>query len=599
MSDLLNSASLVMIPSGYKEDVVYSQIPTDGSGDLSFTRASNGTRVNSAGLVEDVAWNLAQYSEDFSNAVWSIQGSSISSDSTTAPNGTTTADTLIESNTTDEHNRFQELNIGTGEFTYSIYLKYFNTDYCALYVFNPSLGGVRYWVNVNTLTAGTSANIGSGIGTTSLSLASVGSGWVRASITFTNPSGVCRFYVANAQSNGGATTYAGNGTSGVYIWGAQLNIGATAKPYFPTTDRLNVPRLTYQNGGGGCPSLLLEKQSTNLILYSEDLTQSNWTKANASITANNTTSPDGTQNADKIVEDTANSTHGAYQAISVTDGIQYTWSGFFKAAGRTKFRLFAQSASTPYVEYDLSNGTIFSITGSVTPTIESVGNGWYKCTATSTTSGTTAYFNFATLDSSNNVSYTGDGTSGIFVWGAQLEASSYPTSYIPTTSASATRVVDTCFKTGISSLIGQTEGVIFVDLVMKNNISSVNRVVSITESSWISGGSIRIDIQSGNIAVDIVNGGVTIGTISVNTPFAQNTRYKIALAYKTNDCALYMNGTQLGTNTSVGTMPTCSEFYLNELGGGFGGPWQPTEFNQAVLFKTRLTNAELASLTTI
>jgi hypothetical protein len=134
---------------------------------------------------------------------------------------------------------------------------------------------------------------------------------------------------------------------------------------------------------------------------------------------------------------------------------------------------------------------------------------------------------------------------------------------------------------------------------MKNNISSVNRVVSITESDWLNGGSIRIDIQSGTIFASIVNNGTQIGAISSNTPFAQNTRYKIAIAYKTNDCALYMNGTQLGTITSIGTMPTCSQFYLNELGGGFGGPWEPTEFNQAVLFPTRLTNAELASLTTI
>ena len=74
---LLGQASLVLIPSGYKEDVVYSQIPTDGSGDLSFTRASNGTRINSAGLVEVVAWNLLTYSEEFSNAVWNKLNSTI------------------------------------------------------------------------------------------------------------------------------------------------------------------------------------------------------------------------------------------------------------------------------------------------------------------------------------------------------------------------------------------------------------------------------------------------------------------------------------------------------------------------------------------
>jgi hypothetical protein len=100
MSDLLNSASLVMIPSGYKEDVVYSQIPTDGSGDLSFTRASNGTRINSAGLVEVVAWNLAEQSESFDNVAWvkTTDGQvTITANATTAPNGTLTADKMIAS----------------------------------------------------------------------------------------------------------------------------------------------------------------------------------------------------------------------------------------------------------------------------------------------------------------------------------------------------------------------------------------------------------------------------------------------------------------------------------------------------------------------
>jgi hypothetical protein len=99
MSNLLSQASLVMIPSGYKEDVVYSQIPTNGNGDLSFTRASNGTRVNSAGLVEVVAWNLAQQSETFDNASWTKVNTTITANNTTAPNGTTTADKFAPNGT--------------------------------------------------------------------------------------------------------------------------------------------------------------------------------------------------------------------------------------------------------------------------------------------------------------------------------------------------------------------------------------------------------------------------------------------------------------------------------------------------------------------
>jgi hypothetical protein len=97
MSNLLEQASLVLIPSGYKEDVVYSEIPLDGSGDMNFTRSSNGTRINSAGLVEVCPWNLVQNSENFS-AIWTAQNATITTNSLVAPNGTTTADSLIAAN---------------------------------------------------------------------------------------------------------------------------------------------------------------------------------------------------------------------------------------------------------------------------------------------------------------------------------------------------------------------------------------------------------------------------------------------------------------------------------------------------------------------
>jgi hypothetical protein len=381
-----------MIPSGYKEDVVYSPIPTGGSGDLSFTRASNGTRINSAGLVEVTPWNLAQYSEDFSNAVWTLANVTVTANDITAPNGTLTADKFtISVNGCDVKQTISVL--PNTVYTWSFYV-YGGTalGQQGRFYDNTNLTNIEYYNYSSSVVLGA---------------------WVKIERTFTTPSGCYEIQ---------AWVLAATSTIGtMWAWGCQLNIGSTAKPYFPTTDRLNVPRLTYQNGGGGCPSLLLEKQSTNIMLYSEDLTQSNWTKANASITANNTTSPDGTQNADKVVEDTANSAHGIYQSATITSGVSWTWSGFFKAAGRTKFRLYAQSASTPYVEFNLSNGTIISTSGSVTGSIESMGNGWYRCIATATTSGTTGYFNIAIADASGNVSYTGDGTSGLFVWGAQLE----------------------------------------------------------------------------------------------------------------------------------------------------------------------------------
>jgi hypothetical protein len=208
MSNLLSQASLVMIPSGYKEDVVYSAVPTNGNGDLSFTRASNGTRINSAGLVEVCPWNLVQYSEDFANAYWSKDpGATVDSNVATAPNGTTTADRL---NFSGAGQAVYTIQTFSGANTFSVYLK------------------------------GEGANIGKQI---YLELpfgqnVTLTGEWQRFEVNADNASSVAIKRLNSGQA------------SAVLAWGIQVNAG-TLKPYFPTTDRLNVPRLTYQNGGGG------------------------------------------------------------------------------------------------------------------------------------------------------------------------------------------------------------------------------------------------------------------------------------------------------------------------------------------------------------
>lgn len=548
MSNLLSQASLVMIPSGYKEDVVYSPVPTDGSGDLSFTRASNGTRVNSAGLVEVVPWNLVQQSEQIDNAAWVKFNCSITPNDAIAPNGTQTADKVVFSGS--GHYFYQQTSY-IGQATASIYVK----------------GTAGETISIDNTQAITEP------------LITLTGEWQRITTTTTTSGSSVQGIALSTFQSATART--------IYVWGGQVNAG-TLKPYFPTTDRLNVPRLTYQNGGGGCPSLLLEKQSTNELSYSEQFDNAGWTKADVTVTANAITSPDGTQNADKIVENTANSAHGIYQSATITSGASWTWSGFFKAGGRTRFRLYAQSALTPYVEFNLSNGTIISTIGSVTGSIESMGNDWYRCIATTTTTGTNGYFNIAIADASGNVSYTGDGTSGIFIWGAQVEASSYATSYIPTTSSSATRVADECRKSSISSLIGQTEGVLFADV----NLTTRQ---SFTYISISNGGSsanyIGIYFRAAAIEMEVVNGGVLQGNVQYSN--TSTGRFKIAIGYKQNDFVLYVNGTQIGTDTS-GTIPTCDRLDLFAFNDN-----QPLQVNETILFPTRLTNAELASLTTL
>jgi hypothetical protein len=192
--------------------------------------------------------------------------------------------------------------------------------------------------------------------------------------------------------------------------------------------------------------------------------------------------------------------------------------------------------------------------------------------------------------------YAGDVTKGISVWGAQLEASSYPTSYIPTTSASATRVADSCSKTGISSLIGQTQGVVFCDF---NYIATTN-TSDTTPIRLLGSGSagMYLEINSNNtFEVVVVN---SVGTLVFNsTSSAQIAgRYKFAIAYNANDYAFYLNGTQIAVDTS-GAFASASLDSLNLGMYQSGSQHLDGSINEAILFSTRLSNSELASLTSL
>ena len=554
MSTLLEQASLVMIPSGYKEDVVYSQIPTNGNGDLSFTRASNGTRVNSAGLVEVCPWNDVEYSEDFTNAFWDKTGT-ITADAGVAPNGTTTADKLAAG--TSNLIRKPMPTIAGQTYTGSVYIKSANAGQSASLRLNMSIGQSTPAVSIPITTTDE---------------------WQRFTATYTTTDTTTFFQI------GEWSTLGYGPTNDILIWGAQLNIGATAKPYFPTTDRLNVPRLTYQNGGGGCPSLLLEKQSTNLLSYSEDFGNAYWLKFNGTISTNTTTSPDGTQNADSLVSDS-----GQYGVLFIsaqfTVGQNVTLSIFAKANTSSTIRLGTTDAGVDYSGvFNLSNGTITSSTG-VTSSIQSMGNGWYRCIVNRTMAG-----------NANMFAVEQEAGKSLYIWGAQAEVSSYPTSYIPTTNASATRVKDNCVKTGVSSLIGQSEGTVFVEFKM-NGQSFGEDIYSNNKNLT---GSISIQVAiNGQLAGFICYSGSFIQIASSTGTIQIGQTYKVAIAYKTGDSALYLNGVQIGTSTAAFAFTTTLSEIDIANDAVFFANLNSKNINEVVQFKTRLTNAELASLTTI
>jgi hypothetical protein len=570
MSNLLEQASLVMIPSGYKEDVVYSEIPLDGSGDLSFTRSSDGTRINSQGFVETVPWNLLEYSNNFSNGVWLTSSTSVTSGQS-GYDGTSNAWLLTSSSS---NGFIYQNNTINGVNTFTSYCKAGTNTQIILYSQHASQG--KYFdlslgtVGANFVAAPISASI-----------ESVGNGWYRCSL------------VVTASTNAGWRIY--NVASGTtYIQNTQCNIGSTAKPYFPTTDRLNVPRLTYQNGGGGCPSLLLEPQRTNLLTWSDDFSNAAWSKDRIVVTANATTSPDGTQNADKIADTlNGNNTYRIFNSTTLS-AISYTQTFYAKAAEYNWCYVRIGNASRAW--FNVGTGVVGTVDSGLTASIQSVGDGWYRIITTITTATAGSGFGLIALTTGNGVeSYTPTtGGMGIYVYGAQLEAGAYPTSYIPTTSASATRVADAFTRNNIytNGLITSSGGTWFVEL--KDNIDLIRN--GSAGGIFINTGTLSLDGNgfllrnptSSSQKISIIKYIAGVATTLYNT---LTTELKVAIKWNGTTADVFVNGTKVVSATAFTT--TAMENLIGE------GTNRSLNIAQIDLFPTPLTDAQCQELTTL
>jgi hypothetical protein len=274
---------------------------------------------------------------------------------------------------------------------------------------------------------------------------------------------------------------------------------------------------------------------------------------------------------------------------------------FAKAAGYD--RLIMWVAGTNFVGFNLTTGIVESTLGIgiTSANIQNYGNGWYRCsiTSTSTSSGTSvafAVFNAAFTDGNINPIFTGNGTDGVLIYGAQFEAGSYVSSYIPTLGASVTRSADAASKTGISSLIGATEGTIYGEFTFTGISPQMHMFVSVA-GSFANAVYVQTFSATG-ISMQVWNG--VVNQVAINSSgLTAGQNVKFAAAYKANDFALYVNGVQVGTDTS-GSVPSG----LSQLEvGGYAEAGSPFNFNSSIqtaaLYPVRLTNAELATLTSL
>lgn len=523
---------------------------------IDFTRTSAATYVNSSGNIVSTpaSVNLLTFTQEFDNSAWTKTNATITANSTTAPDGTMTADTLTASGANGTV--LQTFTASAVPYTFSIWLRRLT-----------GTGNVQLTVD----------------GTTFVTVA-VTSDWTRFSTTLT-PSAGSRTAGVRIVTSGDA----------VYGWGAQLEQASAATDYTRNFGGLFPPRFDYDPVTLSPRGFLVEEQRTNLRVYSEQFDNAAWAKDSCTISADAAVSPSGATNADKVVSNNATTQTGIGQTFTAAAAV-YTASFYVKAA-EVQFvqLLWSSTASTEYANFDLSAGTVTQSTG--TARIMAAGNGWYRISLTSTLAAVSANafcWMIGSGTAARAATYAGNGTNGFLVWGAQSELGSFATSYIPTVASQVTRTADDAViqSPNFSSWYNSVEGTLSIEGSVLATATG-NRVAANLHNSASAG--IMIGNSAGGSGTDadfyVLNSGDQ-AWLRFTSAVSAGTVFKISGAYKANDFAASANGATTITDTS-GTVPTATSLRIgrNTASSYFNGHIRSIRY-----YPTRLSNAQLQAL---
>jgi hypothetical protein len=361
------------------------------------------------------------------------------------------------------------------------------------------------------------------------------------------------------------------------------------------------PRIDYLDSEDGV--FLLEKAATNLITYSEAFDNAYWTKSGASVTSG-FVSPDGTANAFKLIEDSTNAFHGFYQNANISLPIgKITMSIFVKVNGRDYFQLRTGSAAgvtgAPlYANFDLNNNSVTASSSGVdNAKISSFNNNWKRISISFTvTSVSQASLVFQPITTSSAVigeTYQGDGTSGIYVWGTQLESGDL-SSYIPTQGSIQTRVQETASGSGNSEVFNDSEGVLFADIAALAD-DNTSRRISISDGSSNPNNLVCVDMSEyTNTIIGRIRTSNSEVAFLQSTSQKQTQKNKIAVKYKVNNFALWINGFEVDTENN-GAVPIGLNDVSFDRGNGSNDFYGKTK--ELAYYDTVLTDLELETLT--
>ena len=362
-------------------------------------------------------------------------------------------------------------------------------------------------------------------------------------------------------ANGVYTEIAVSSATALIFNGVNFNGSITNIVIKEITDDTNLPRINYE---GGCGSWLFEPQSTNLIPYSENFSDSSWQRnATLVITSNDAISPDGTQNATRVKKAGTGSRLGV--EIALTSGSNYTLSFYMKNnGGNTSLSadFDGQAAVVPYT----------------------ITNNWARYEFTFTATST---------ETSQIRIFTGAANIDAYIWGAQIEEQTYATSYIPTDGTQKTRNQDVCTNGGSVATISSTSGVLYAEISANSNDLSF-RLLSLSDGTTSNRVYIGFGSVSNQLTASLTSGGSQQALL--NHIVSDETQYnKVALKYKLNELSLFVNGSKVATDTTV-TMPTLTSLQFTS-GSTFSKFFGKTK--AVAVWKEALTDTELQELTTI
>ena len=361
---------------------------------------------------------------------------------------------------------------------------------------------------------------------------------------------------------------------------------------------IDVPRIDFTDDPTG--HLLLEPQSTNILAYSQDFSQNYWGKQSATVTTSTITDPTGDQNSFKLVP---NSGTGGNRSIGKNfTGLSglHTQSVFAKKGEYNYIALRTRNGPTASVMFDLENGTFnvnLTSVAFVSAKIEDYGSGWYKCSMTldpsQMSSAGRIYTSFSVGITGNETnSFDGDGTSGVYIFGAQFEQKSYPTSYIPTSGSAVTRNQELCNNSGTVNDFNSEEGVLYAEIA---SLAGDDTVGQLTISNGTASECVKIlYLSSNSIRFETITAS-GVNFVKDITATRNGEFDKLAIQYKSNDYKVYFNGVSQSVTQRTGTPIGLNKIAFDRGDGGskfFG------KTKNLKVFKRALTDAELQELTT-